>query len=113
MIGGIRNRRIGGTALALVAVSVLSFAATPALLGSPTSVTIAKSSFSVTPRTEVDSIPAVSSVLMVPFASVSELRTWIGTRNSLPNSMARECNTPAPLAAISSIHAAGRGYRFN
>ncbi len=44
-----------------------------------------------------------SSTIHVPGASENELRTWIGTPYFLANSIERECITPAPRLASSSI----------
>ena len=44
-----------------------------------------------------------SPTIQVPGASENELRTWIGTPYFLANSIERECITPAPRLASSSI----------
>ena len=44
-----------------------------------------------------------SATIQVPSVSENELRTWIGTPYFLANSIDRECITPAPRLASSSI----------
>ena len=46
---------------------------------------------------------SASGTIQVPSASVNELRTCSGTSYFLANSIDRECMTPAPRLASSSI----------
>ncbi len=48
-------------------------------------------------------IQSASGTIQVPSASERALRTMSGTSNFLANSIDRECMTPAPMLAISSI----------
>ena len=48
-------------------------------------------------------VTVTGPALQVPSMSVKELRTCRGTWNFLANSMLRECMTPAPTLASSSI----------
>jgi len=56
-----------------------------------------------TPQTSKSRIQAASGTIQVPSTSLKELRTITGTSNFLANSMERECITPAPALANSSI----------
>jgi hypothetical protein len=64
----------------------------------------ASSFASAAPETLVPILRASrSETIQVPGVSVNELRTWIGTSYFLANSIDRECMTPAPKLASSSI----------
>ncbi len=77
---------------------------TPGRSGTPRRVIRASSLARAAPVTATPSRRASSSpTIHVPGASENELRTWIGTPYFLANSMDRECITPAPRLASSSI----------
>ena len=77
---------------------------TPGRSGTPRIVTRASSLTRAAPVTVAPSRRASpSATIQVPGASENELRTWIGTPYFLANSIDRECMTPAPRLASSSI----------
>ena len=77
---------------------------TPGRSGTPRIVIRASSLASAAPVTGTPSRRAsCSPTIQVPGASENELRTWIGTPYFLANSIDRECITPAPRLASSSI----------
>jgi hypothetical protein len=76
---------------------------TPGRSGTPSSTSRASSAASATPHAGISLIHGSSGTIQVPIASDRALRTISGTSNFLANSMERECITPAPMLAISSI----------
>ena len=55
------------------------------------------------PHTTTSRIHSVAATIHVPSASVNDERTISGVSNFLANSILRECITPAPTEASSSI----------
>jgi hypothetical protein len=77
---------------------------TPGRSGTRKTVIRASSLARAAPVTVTPSLRACpSATIQVPGASEKELRTWTGTPYFLANSIDRECMTPAPRLASSSI----------